>query len=140
MGSAGFPAERDPIAHAEALMEEGRPHEAAFFLRERLEQGRGGPLAHLTMTRALLAAGAMEEALEAAQETASLNPQLADAVLLLARALFAAGHLPTAIAEAQRTLRLDPNAAEARLLLARCWLQAVQQDRALEQLVLIEGE
>ncbi len=47
-------------------------------------------------------------ALEAARETALLNPNIAEAILVLGEALMAAGHLPTAIAEFQRALRLDP--------------------------------
>jgi len=126
--------EGDPIEAAQALIAAGRPDEAARHLRARLDAGRGGLLARLTLIKALLAAGATDAALAEARETVSLHPQVAVAVLALGEALLAAELLPTAIAELQRALRLDPDLAEARLLIAEAWLKAGEADKALEAL------
>jgi predicted TPR repeat methyltransferase len=124
----------DPIETAEALIAAGKPDEAARDLRARLDAGRGGLLARLTLIKALLAAGAADAALVEARETVSLNPQVAVAVLALGEALLAAELLPTAIAELQRALRLDPDLARARALIAQAWLKAGEADKALEAL------
>ncbi len=123
----------DPLEHAERLIEEGRPAEAARFLHQRIAAGRGGLLARLMLVRALLAAGDSAAALDAARETAQLNPQVAPAIVVLGNALLAAGHLPTAIAEYQRALRLDPASEEARTQLGVAWLEAGEAEKALEQ-------
>lgn len=128
-----MPPEGDPLEHAAALIADGRPREAARFLQERLDAGRGGLLARLDLVRAWLAAGDTEAALVAAREAASLNPNVAQAIVALGDALLGAGHLPTAIAEFQRALRLDPGFAEARLKLGLAWLEAGEAERALEQ-------
>jgi predicted TPR repeat methyltransferase len=124
----------DPIEAAEALIAAGKPNEAARDLRARLNAGRGGLLARLTLIKALLAAGAKDAALGEARETVSLHPQVAVAVLALGEALLAAELLPTAIAELQRALRLDPDLTRARLLIAEAWLKAGEADKALESL------
>jgi len=124
----------DPIEAAEALMASGRADQAARDLRARLESGRGGLLARLTLIKALLAAGDTPHALEEARETVSLNPHVAVAVLALGEALLAAEALPTAIAELQRALRLDPALTRARELIAAAWLKAGEADKALENL------
>jgi len=124
----------DPIEAAEALIAAGRPDEAARDLRARLDAGRGGLLARLTLIKALLAAGGRDAALAEARDTVSLNPQVAVAVLALGEALLAAELLPTAIAELQRALRLDPDLGRARLLIAQAWLKAGEADKALDAL------
>ena len=124
----------DPIEAAEALIAAGKPDVAARDLRARLDAGRGGLLARLTLIKALLAAGARDAALAEARETVALNPEVAVAVLALGEALLAAELLPTAIAELQRALRLDPDLARARLLIAEAWLKAGEADKALEAL------
>jgi predicted TPR repeat methyltransferase len=124
----------DPIEAAEALIAAGKPNEAARDLRARLNAGRGGLLARLTLIKALLAAGAKDAALGEARETVSLHPQVAVAVLALGEALLAAELLPTAIAELQRALRLDPDLTRARLSIAEAWLKAGEADKALESL------
>jgi predicted TPR repeat methyltransferase len=124
----------DPIEAAEALVAAGKPDEAARDLRARLDAGRGGLLARLTLIKALLAAGTRDAALAEARETVALNPQVAVAVLALGEALLAAELLPTAIAELQRALRLDPDLAWARALIAEAWLKAGEADKALEAL------
>ena len=124
----------DPIEAAEALIAAGKPDVAARDLRARLDAGRGGLLARLTLIKALLAAGARDTALAEARETVALNPEVAVAVLALGEALLAAELLPTAIAELQRALRLDPDLARARLLIAEAWLKAGEADKALEAL------
>lgn len=124
----------DPIEAAEALIAQGRAVDAARDLRARLDAGRGGLLARITLVKALLAAGDTTGALAEAREAVSLNPNIAPAVLTLGEALLAADLLPTAIAELQRTLRLDPDLARARELLASAWLKAGEADKALEAL------
>ena len=124
----------DPIEAAEALIASGKADEAARDLRARLDAGRGGLLARLTLIKALLAAGAGDAALAEAREAVALNPQVAVVVLALGEALLAAEFLPTAIAELQRALRLDPDLARARALIAEAWLKAGEADKALEAL------
>ena len=126
--------EGDPIEAAEALIAAGKPDAAARELRARLDAGRGGLLARLTLIKALLAAGARDAALAEAREVVALNPQVAVAVLALGEALLAAELLPTAIAELQRALRLDPDLARARALIAEAWLKAGEADKALDAL------
>ena len=135
---ARLPVEGDPLEHAENLIGEGRPREAARFLKQRIDAGRGGLLARLTLVRALLADGDGTAALEAARETAQLNPQVSQAIVALGDALLAAGHLPTAIAEFQRALRLDPASQEARTRLGEAWLEAGEADKALEQFAALD--
>jgi predicted TPR repeat methyltransferase len=124
----------DPIEAAEALIASGRAADAARELRARLDAGRGGLLARLTLIKALLAAGDAQGALAEAREAASLNANVAPAVMALGEALLAVDALPTAIAELQRGLRLDPGLPRARLLIATAWLKAGEADKALESL------
>jgi len=124
----------DPIEAAEALIAQGKADQAARDLRARLNAGRGGLLARITLVKALLAAGDTAGALEEAREAVSLNPNVAPAVVALGEALLAADLLPTAIAEFQRALRLDPALARARELLAAAWLKAGEADKALDAL------
>lgn len=139
MDAARLPIDGDPLEHAGQLIADGRPDEAAHFLRARIESGRGGVLARILLTRALLAASDAVGALETARETALLNPTISDAILVLGEALLAAGHLPTAIAEFQRALRLDPASSTARLQLGLAWAEAGEAERALEQFREIEA-
>ena len=127
-------ADDDPIEAAEALIACGRAAEAARALKARLEAGRGGLLARLTLIKALLAAGDAQAALAEARDAVSLNPEVAVAVLALGEALLAVDALPTAIAELQRALRLDPGLDRARLLIAQAWLAAGEADKTLEAL------
>lgn len=124
----------DPIEAAETLIAQGKAGEAARDLRARLDAGRGGLLARITLVKALLAAGDTAGALEEAREAVSLNPNVAPAIVALGEALLAADLLPTAIAEFQRALRLDPAQARPRELLAAAWLKAGEADKALEAL------
>lgn len=128
----------DPIAHAEDLIAEGRPEDAAAFLFARIEQGRGGLLARVTLVKALLSAGDVATALEAARDAAQLFPGVASAIVSLGDALFAASHLPTAIAEYQRALRLEPDSDEIRLKLGLSWLEAGEAARALEHFAAVD--
>jgi predicted TPR repeat methyltransferase len=121
----------DPIEAAEALIAQGEAGQAARDLRARLDAGRGGLLARLTLVKALLAAGDPPGALIEAREAVSLHPNVAPAVLALGEALLAADLLPTAIAEFQRALRLDPDLTRARELVAAAWLRAGEADKAL---------
>jgi len=129
----------DPIQAAESLIASGRAEAAARDLRARLDAGRGGLLARLTLIKALLAMGEAQAALVEAREAVSLNPQVAVAVLALGETLVAVGALPTAIAELQRALRLDPDLARARELIALAWLKAGDADKALEHLRSLEN-
>jgi len=129
----------DPLEYAENLIADGRPTEAARFLKERIDAGRGGLLARLALVRAQLAAGDGAAALETARETAQLNPAVAPAIVALGDALLAVGHLPTAIAEFQRALRLDPDSAETRTKLGAAWLEAGEAERALEQFAALDA-
>ena len=124
----------DPIEAAEALIAQGRALEAARDLRARLQAGRGGLLARITLVKSLLAAGETADALAEAREAVSLNPNVAPAIVALGESLLAADLLPTAIAEFQRALRLDPGLERARELLAAAWLKAGEADKALEAL------
>ena len=126
--------EENPIEIAEALIASGRAEEAARALQARLEAGRGGLLARLTLIKALLASGDTPSALIQAREAVSLNPDVALAVLALGEALLAAEALPAAIAELQRALRLDPDLVRARELISAAWLKAGEADKALENL------
>ena len=123
--------ETDPIAEAEELIASGRAAEAADALRARLQAGRGGLLARLTLVKALLASSDVATALEEARETASLNPGVAVAAMCLGEALLAANALPAAISELQRALRLDPSLQQARFLMAMAWLGAGEAEKAL---------
>jgi predicted TPR repeat methyltransferase len=131
--------EGDPIEIAEALIAAGKAQEAARDLRARLEAGRGGLLARLTLIKALLAAGDTDAALAEAREAVSLNPDVAVAVLALGETLSAAEALPAAIAELQRALRLDPDLVRARELIAAAWLKAGEADKTLENLRALEN-
>lgn len=124
--------EGDPIEAAEALIASGRAAEAAQGLRARLDGGRGGAQARITLVTALLAAQDVPAALAEAREAVSLFPSVAPVITMLGKALLAAEQLPTAIAELQRALRLDPDAVQARHLLAEAWLAAGEADKALE--------
>lgn len=124
----------DPIEQALALIAGGRADEAARALKARLQAGRGGLLAQLTLVQALLAADDVAGALEEAREAVALHGGVAVAVLALGEALLAAQALPGAIAELQRALRLDPGLARARLLIAQAWLAAGEADKVLEAL------
>ncbi len=125
-------ADGDPIETAEALIASGRAAEAAAALRARLDQGRGGALARITLIKALIAAHDTPAALAEAREAATLFPTVAPVITALGEALLACEQLPTAIAELQRALRLDPEDARARTLLAEAWLAAGEADKALE--------
>ena len=124
-------SQTDPIAEAEELIARGEARAAAEALRARLEAGRGGLLARLTLVKALLAAHDYDAALAEAREAAALNPSVAVAALALGEALLAAGALPAAIAELQRASRLDPALNEARFLTAKAWLEAGEAAHAL---------
>ena len=123
--------ETDPIAEAESLIASGRAADAARKLRARLEAGRGGLLARLTLVKALLASDDAAAALEEAREAASLNSGVAVAAMSLGEALLVAHALPAAIAELQRALRLDPALERARFLMAAAWLEAGEAEKAL---------
>jgi predicted TPR repeat methyltransferase len=129
----------DPVEVAEAMITSGQAAAAARDLRARLEAGRGGLLARLTLIKALLAASDPNAALAEAREAVSLNPDVAVAVLALGDALLAVDALPTAIAELQRALRLDPDLVRARELIAVAWLKAGEADKALENLLALEN-
>jgi predicted TPR repeat methyltransferase len=130
----------DPVAAAEALIEEGRAAEAAALLESCVAQNRGGLLLRLTLQKALGAAGDAPAALAAARESATLYPHAAPAALALGDALHACGHVPTAIGEFQRALRLDPHLESARISLGAAWLDAGEAEKALESWRAIEGE
>ena len=132
-------ADGDPIEAAEALIAQGRAHEAARDLRARLAAGRGGVLARVTLVKALLASNEVEGALAEAREAVSLNPGIAAVLIALGQALLAAENLPAAISELQRALRVDPGSEEARALTGRAWLQAGEADKALEIFRQLEG-
>jgi len=131
--------EGDPIEAAETLIASGKAKDAAHALRARLDAGRGGLLARLTLVKALLAAGDMPAALAEAREAVALNPDAAPAILTLGEALLAAEALPAAIAELQRALRRDPGLERARVLIATAWLKAGEADKALENLRAMEN-
>ena len=131
-------ADGNPLDTAEDLIAQGRAKEAATLLFDLIEEGRGGLLARLTLTRALLAANDPREAVRVARETAMLNPSVAMAAVSLGEALRAAGTLPTAIGEFQRALRIDPSLDEARFGLGRAWLDAGEPEKALEAFARIE--
>jgi predicted TPR repeat methyltransferase len=130
--------EDDPLAAAEALIAEGRAREVADALAVRLAAGRGGLLARLMRTRALLAAGDAPAALAEAREVAALHPAAAPAALALGEALLGAGLLPTAIAELQRAVRIDPGLDAARLRLGEAWLAAGEPGKVLDAIAPLE--
>ena len=120
-----------PLDAATQLLDQGRAGEAAILLEILVGEGRGGLVARLMLARAWTAAGETAKAVEAARQTASLYPDIAEAALGLGAALLAAEELPTAIAEFQRVLRIDPGHAEARYLLGCAWLEAGEAEPAL---------
>ena len=127
----------DPVGHARALIDGGRAAEAASVLQALIDEGRGGLLARVALVDALIQSDEIARAVETAREAASLNPNVAVAVLAFGRALLAADALPAAIAEIQRVLRLDPGSAEARFQLGLAWLKAGEPDKALSEFAMI---
>jgi predicted TPR repeat methyltransferase len=123
----------DPVGHARELIEQGRAAEAALLLQSLIGEGRGGLLARVTLVDALIESGDAARAVGAGREAASLNSNVAMAVLAFGRALIAADALPAAIAEIQRALRLDPDSVEARYQLGLAWLKAGEPEKALAE-------
>lgn len=121
----------NPVVDAERLVAAGRPVEAAANLLVLLGAGHGGLAARLVLARALLAAGETEPALTAAQETARMYPEAAEAALGYGAVLLEADALPAAIGELQRSLRIAPDLDEARFLLGKAWLSAGEAVRAI---------
>jgi predicted TPR repeat methyltransferase len=132
-----LPIEDDPLERAETLIAQGRAAEAAQFLRERIETGRGGLLARLALVKALRESGDKSGALAAAREAQTLNSNVCEAVVALGESLLDSGHLPAAIAEFQRALRLNPDSVPARFRLGCTWAEAGEADKALEQFALL---
>ena len=125
----------DPIEAAEALIAAGRAGEAARDLRARLDAGRGGLLARLTLVKALLAADDTCGALAEAREAVSLHPNIAPAVLALGEALLAArsaADRDRGIAAGAAARSRSSNGRANFLLPA--WLKAGEADKALEAL------
>jgi predicted TPR repeat methyltransferase len=121
----------DPIADAEALIEQGRAGEAVSLLKEWIAADRGGLMIRLMLARALMESGDSAGALETARETSLLYSNAADAIVGLGEALLRAGHLTTAIPEFQRATRLDPDNERAQFLLGCAWLEAGEAEKAL---------
>src|SRR5690348_512902 len=130
----------DPIESAEGLIAQGRAKEAVALLQQRLDEGRGGLLAHLTLVRALIAAEDTDAALALARETALSNPHAAAAALALGDVFAQREELPLAIAEFQRALRIDPDLRAPRLALGRAWLAAGEPLRAFDAIAPLEAE
>ena len=128
-----------PLDAAAQLLDEGRAAEAADLLEVLVADGRGGLAARLMLVRALTAAGDLAKAVEAAGQTASLYPDIAEAALGLGAAHLAAEDLPAAIAAFQRVLRIDPDHAEARYLLGCAWLEAGEAEPALAAFAALDG-
>lgn len=122
----------DPLGEADALIEAGRPAEAARLLKRLHDRKRGGLMLEAARVRALVAAGDMPSALAVAREAALLNPAAAPAACSLGRALLASGQLPTAIAEFQRALRLDTGLVAARFMLGCAWIEAGEAEKAAD--------
>jgi predicted TPR repeat methyltransferase len=122
----------DLVEEAEALITQGRAGDAALMLRTRIDAGRGGLLAWLMLVRALISADDKAAALEAARETTSLYPHVAQAAIGFGEALLAVALPAAAIAEFQRALRIDPSLDEARFHLGEAWLSAGEAEKALE--------
>ena len=135
-----MPPEGDPLEEAETLIAEGRAEDAALMLRTRIDAGRGGLLARLMLVRALIAADDKAAALEAARETTSLFPHVAQAAIGFGEALLAVALPAAAIAEFQRALRIDPSLDEARFHLGEAWLSAGEAEKALEAYAVIAPE
>ena len=130
----------DPVAHADALIGRGRAAEAAEFLAQLLEDGRGGLLTRLSLVRAYIASGETANALSLARELLQENTHVAEAALALGEALASAELLPAAIAEFQRALRIEPELDAARLALAKAWLDAGEPEKADEALSRVVGD
>jgi len=124
----------NPLYAAEDLLDEGHPEAAAEILRTLINENRAGLLTRQLYVRALIAAGKLDAALDAAKEAYGLYSGLASAALTLGEALLAKQNLPIAIAEFQRAIRLDPTLEEAHIKLSQCWLEAGESDKALEAL------
>jgi hypothetical protein len=77
-----MPDKHDPIAEAEALVKSGESARAVMLLRKVLASGKGGILTRIAFSRALLAAGELEAALDAAREVVALAPGISDAALV----------------------------------------------------------
>lgn len=122
----------NPLDEADRLLSQDRPGEAAVLLGALVGQGRGGLVARLNWTKALLRCGNPVAALEAARDAAGLYPDVAEAAVSLGAVLLELERLPLAIAELQRALRLDPDHADARYFLGCAWLAAGEAARALD--------
>jgi predicted TPR repeat methyltransferase len=131
MANASWLAD-DPVSAAETLIAEGRASEAAALLTACVTANRGGLLLRLALQNALVAAGDLQAALDAARETAQLYPSVAPAALALGDVLRGASYLPAAIAEYQRALRIDSDLVNAQIGLGLAWLDAGEAEKALE--------
>jgi predicted TPR repeat methyltransferase len=129
----------DPVAEAGTLIDEGRAAEAVARLSVLMDEGRGGLLARLMLSRALIADGRAVEAVAVAREMTQLSSGWAEGAVGYGRALAANGALPLAIAEYQRALRLDRDHAPAELALAEAWAEAGEADKAAGHLAAAEA-
>jgi len=123
----------DPLAKANALIDEGKADVAVALLEALHRTGRGGLLLQHARVTAHIAAGRTEEALAIARNAASLFPDTASIAVTLGEALLANAHLATAIGEFQRALRIDPQSIEARVFLGSAWLEAGEADKAADE-------
>src|SRR6185437_14703427 len=95
-----------------ALMEEGRPEDAATWYRRALALQPNYPEAQNNLGNALKELGRLEEALASYQRAATLRPNYPEANNNLGNALQQAGRLDEALAAYERALAARPDAPE----------------------------
>jgi tetratricopeptide (TPR) repeat protein len=100
----------------EALLEEGRPREAADLLREVMRRYEAYPDLHHRLGVAELREGLFDDALVSLGRALELNPDFSAARLLLARALDATGARAQALEQLAMVLEREPANRQARAL------------------------
>ncbi len=98
---------------ARIALQRGEPAAALALLAPLLEAHPDAAALYATQAAALLAAGRVEAAVEAYEDTLALDPGLAEARYGLGAALHVLGRLEDAAASYRRALGLDPDYAEA---------------------------
>jgi predicted TPR repeat methyltransferase len=120
----------DPREVAAGLIADGRARDAVARLQAAVDAGRGGLLTRIALSRALVATGDTQRAVEAAREAAQLAPDTPDALMAFGDALAADANLTGAITEYQRAARLAPDATEPQVAIARLWAEIGEWDKA----------
>lgn len=130
----GDPEPTSALGLAQALMQEGRPGDAAEVLGE--AQNRLGSFFLLAYFRGIMLgrAGRPQEAVQQLREAVRLNPQSAEAYQWLGKAELRNMQVDQAIVDLNQALRLDPQNQPARRLLVQAYAIRKQPDQAAKLL------